>query len=117
MTCASFPQGHHTAPEHERQLVPAASFHTGVALLAAALDAAVVPFGLAGTEKVLVQHPGGAGKLKVGGLSFSLDRGPLAIAFGPPLRLAPGESPRHFTARLQSVCFDLTREAEEALGR
>ena len=42
-------------------------------------------------------------------------RGPLAIAFGAPLRRAEGESPRAFAARLQDASYALTRQAEAAL--
>jgi hypothetical protein len=53
--------------------------------------------------------------LKIAGVPLSLRRGPLAIAFGPPLRLEPDESPQAFAARLQGVCYPLTRQAEQAL--
>jgi 1-acyl-sn-glycerol-3-phosphate acyltransferase len=111
-----FPQGRHTDPALEHAQAPVADFHSGVAHLADALGAAVVPFGLAGTERVLVQRPSGVGFLSVGGASYSISRGPLALAFGEPLRLAPGESERDFTARLQEVCFALTARAETAVG-
>jgi long-chain acyl-CoA synthetase len=110
-----FPQGRHTDPAQEHAGASVARFHLGVAHLAAALDAAVVPFGLAGTEMVLVPHPPRTGWLTVGGASYTIARGPLAIAFGDPLHLAPGESPREFTARLQDVCFALTARAEAEL--
>lgn len=116
-----FPQGHHTDPDHERRHAARARFHLGAAHLAGLLDAAVVPFGLAGTEKVLVQRPrrgsGFSSKLFAGEASFSLHRGPLAIVFGGPLRTRSGESSRDFSARLQRECFDLTARAESELGQ
>jgi long-chain acyl-CoA synthetase len=112
-----FPQGHHTDPTQERAGATVARFQPGVALLAAALSAAVVPFGLAGTEKVVVQSPPGSSGIAIGGGRFSIRRGPLAIAFGEPLRLEPGESERDFTARLQERCFALTAQAGCAIGK
>ena len=41
----------------------------------------------------------------------------MAIAFGKPLTLEPGESPVAFTRRLQDVCFTLARQAEASLTR
>jgi long-chain acyl-CoA synthetase len=113
-----FPQGVHATPEQERANNPAARFRPGVAHLAAALDAPVVPFGLAGTERVIPPHvpPDFQGPV-VGGIPVTLQRGPLAIAFAPPLTLQPGEAPAAFAARLQDVCFALTRQAEAALAR
>jgi 1-acyl-sn-glycerol-3-phosphate acyltransferase len=111
-----FPQGVHAAPEAERAGDPAARFKPGVAHLAAALDAAVVPFGLAGTEAVIppAAPPDFKGYV-IAGIPVLLRRGPLAIAFGPPLTREPNESPQAFTARLQEVCYALTRQAEGAL--
>jgi hypothetical protein len=40
----------------------------------------------------------------------------MAIAFGPPLSLEAGETPSAFTARLQTTCYGLARQAEAALG-
>ncbi len=48
-----FPQGVHATPAQERAGDSAVRFRPGVALLAEALDAAVVPFGLAGTEQLI----------------------------------------------------------------
>ena len=110
------PQGHHTDPALERLGSATARFQPGVAHLAEALNAAVIPFGVAGTEKVVVQSaPGGSG-IAIGGGSYAIRRGPLAIAFGEPLQLMPGESERAFTTRLQERCFELTAEAENALA-
>ncbi len=111
-----FPQGTHVNPEDERAGDPAARFRTGVAHLAQALDATVVPFGLAGTEIVLPPTVEGFKGIVVGGVPFSYRRGPLAIAFGDGIRRGPIESPEDFTARLQTESFGLTRLAEEALA-
>ena len=51
-----FPQGVHARPEEEIAGDPAVRFRPGVALLAEALEATVVPFGLAGTEKLVPAH-------------------------------------------------------------
>ena len=112
-----FPQGIHVEPERERAGDPTARFRPGVAHLAAALDVPVVPFGLAGTETII---PGAAPAdfkgYVIAGIPVSLRRGPLAVAFGAPLVREPGESPQAFTARLQEICFALTRQAEQALA-
>jgi 1-acyl-sn-glycerol-3-phosphate acyltransferase len=112
-----FPQGVHADPVRERAGDPAARFHAGVAHLAAALDAVVVPFGLAGTELMVPPNASEFAGLKLAGIPVSVRRGPLAIAFGRPLRLAPGESAQDFTERLQDACYALTRQAEQALGQ
>ena len=111
-----FPQGVHARPEQERAGDPAVRFRPGVALLAEALDAAVVPFGLAGTELMIPATTEGFEGLVIGGVPARIRRGPLAIAFGAPLRLEPGESPEAFAARLQAVCYPLTRQAEAAIA-
>src|SRR5579884_563371 len=111
-----FPQGRHATLAQERADDPAVRFKPGVAHLAAALDAAVVPFGLAGTEQVIppdLDHFNGP---VIAGIPVALRRGPLAIAFGVPLTLQPGESPHAFAARLQAVCYALTRQAEAAIA-
>jgi len=51
----------------------------------------------------------------IAGIPVAITRGPLAIAFGPPLRRGPEETPRAFAARLQESSYALTREAERAL--
>jgi 1-acyl-sn-glycerol-3-phosphate acyltransferase len=112
-----FPQGTHARPEQERADDPAVGFRPGVAHLVAALDAAVVPFGLAGTERLIPPFVEQFHGRVVAGIPVSLRRGPLAIAFGPPLTLAPGETPHAFAARLQAVCYALTRQAEQALAK
>jgi 1-acyl-sn-glycerol-3-phosphate acyltransferase len=90
-------------------------FKPGVAHLASALDAVVVPFGLAGTEKVMPPAPDPSTGMAIAGVPISIKRGPLAIAFSPPLGLDPDESMQEFAARLQAACYRLTREAEQAL--
>jgi 1-acyl-sn-glycerol-3-phosphate acyltransferase len=111
-----FPQGVHAHPAQERADDAAVRFRPGVALLAEALDAAVVPFGLAGTETLIPATPEGFQGRVIGGVPARISRGPLAIAFGAPLRLLPDEAPDAFAARLQAVCYALTREAEAAIA-
>ncbi len=110
-----FPQGAHVDPASERAGDPRASFRTGAAHLALALEAPVVPFGLAGTERILPPHADEFKGPKIAGIPVAIHRGPLAIAFGAPLRPEPGETPAAFTARLQTASFALARQAEAAL--
>jgi 1-acyl-sn-glycerol-3-phosphate acyltransferase/acyl carrier protein len=110
-----FPQGKHTPPAEERAGDPDAAFKPGVSHLAAQLDAAVLPFGLAGTELLMPEHE--KPWFMVGDTPILIKKGQLAIAFGEPLTLEPGESPPAFTQRLQEVCFKLAREAEAALAK
>jgi long-chain acyl-CoA synthetase len=110
-----FPQGVHTTPAREIARDPATRFHPGVAYLAAALNAPVVPFGVAGTEKVLPPAAADAKVRRIAGIPADLHRGPLAIAFGAPLVMAADESPATFVARLQDACFALARDAEATL--
>ncbi|MDP8924753.1 MAG: 1-acyl-sn-glycerol-3-phosphate acyltransferase, partial [Chloroflexota bacterium] len=110
-----FPQGRHTHPEAELSGDPAAQFKPGVGHLAAALDAVVVPFGVAGTERVMPITDEAYTGPSIAGIPVKLQRGPLAIAFGPWLALEPGGTPLAFTRRVQDVCFTLTRQAERAL--
>jgi long-chain acyl-CoA synthetase len=111
-----FPQGTHARPEQERAGDPEVRFRPGVAHLAMALGASVVPFGLAGTERVMPPYLDEFHGLVVAGIPVSIKRRPLAIAFGPPLTLEPGEEPQAFAERLQEVCYGLTRQAEQALA-
>jgi hypothetical protein len=91
-------------------------FRTGVAHLARALAAPVVPFGLAGTEQRMPAVPTEfRGKL-LAGVPAAIHRGPLAIAFGPPQAPGADEAPEAFAHRLQGVCYALTRQAEAALA-
>lgn len=112
-----FPQGTHAKPEQERANDPRVRFRPGVAHLAAALDAAVVPFGLAGTEVLIPPSLEGFRGPVIAGIPAKITRGPLAIAFGAPLTLQSGEAPDEFAARLQPICYALTRLAERVLHR
>ncbi len=113
---AIFPQGVHATRAAERAGDPTARFRPGVAHLARALRAPVVPFGLAGTEAVMPYAPAQFHGRLIAGIPISIRRGPLAIAFGAPLSISPSESPEDFTLRLQAACLALTRQAEAALG-
>ena len=110
-----FPQGMHVRPEQERAGDRAVRFRQGVVHLATALDAPVVPFGVAGTEVVMPAFLDDFKGKVIAGIPVAYRRGPLAIAFGAPLRRAEGESPRAFAARLQDASYALTRQAEAAL--
>ena len=112
-----FPQGTHAKPEEERADDPRVRFKPGVAHLAASLDAVVVPFGLAGTEKLMPPAADHVTGMAIAGMPFSINRGPLAIAFDAPLSLQPNESTQVFAGRLQEVCYRLTRDAEAALEK
>ena len=111
-----FPQGAHTRPEDERAGKPEARFRPGVAHLAAALEAAVVPFGIAGTERLMPPFVEEFKGLKIANIPVAVRRGPVALAFGAPLTPQPGETPQEFTARLQEASFALSRQAEQALS-
>jgi 1-acyl-sn-glycerol-3-phosphate acyltransferase/acyl carrier protein len=112
-----FPQGTHARPEQERAGDPAVAFRSGVVHLARALNVAVVPFGIAGTEQVMPAFLEEFRGPVVAGVPVSVRRRPLAIAFGAPLAPEPGEEPHAFAARLQAVCYSLTRTAEQALAQ
>jgi long-chain acyl-CoA synthetase len=112
-----FPQGTHARPSDERGDPPAARFKTGVAHLAEALDAPVVPFGLAGTDEAMPPFLDDFHGLVIGGVPVSLRRKPLAIAFGSPQRPDPDETPQHFVQRLEQLSYALAAEADAALGR
>jgi len=112
-----FPQGLHAKPEAERSGDTSVRFRPGVAHLAAALQAAVVPFGVAGTDLLLPPEREVFHGLVIAGVPVSIHRGPLAIAFGEPLRPGPGEEPQAFALRLQEASFALARQAEAALDR
>jgi 1-acyl-sn-glycerol-3-phosphate acyltransferase len=112
-----FPQGTHATTEAELADDPSVRFRAGVAHLAEALDLPVVPFGLAGPEHVIPPSPDEFHGLKIADIPVSVRRGPLVIAFGASLQLQPGETAQSFTARLEEVCFALTREAERSIGR
>jgi len=111
-----FPQGRHVTASLEQAGDPSARFRTGVSQLASALDAAVVPFGLAGSERLVPAEPPKEFKGPViAGIPVTIKRGPLAIAFGPPVRQEAGEDARAFSERLEGICFALARQAEQAL--
>jgi 1-acyl-sn-glycerol-3-phosphate acyltransferase len=86
-----------------------------VAHLAAALECPVVPFGLAGTERLMPAFLEEFHGRVIAGVPVAFTRGPLAIAFGPPLEVRPGEEPADFARRLEDVCYALTRQAEHAI--
>jgi long-chain acyl-CoA synthetase len=110
-----FPQGRHTEPAAEQAGEPEAAFKPGVAHLTGALSAAVLPFGLAGTERLTPEHE--KPWFSIGDTPILIRKGALAIAFGAPLTFQPGETPPAFTRRLQDVCFALSRQAEASLSR
>lgn len=110
-----FPQGTHSTTEAELANDPSVRFRAGVAHLAEALDVPVVPFGLAGPERVIPPELEKFDGLKIAGIPVSVHRAPLAIAFGAPRTIEPGETAQAFSARLQEACFALTRDAERAV--
>jgi long-chain acyl-CoA synthetase len=110
-----FPQGKHTPPADERANDPSAAFKPGVGHLTTQLDAAVLPFGLAGTEVLMPEHE--KPWFMIGDTPIMIRKGALAIAFGAPLELEPGETPPEFMQRLQEACFGLARQAEAALAK
>lgn len=111
-----FPQGHHTDPANERRGAPEAAFKPGIGKLAADLELPVLPFGLAGTERVVQPRaPETFTGLVIAGIPVRVNRRPVAIAFGMPVHREQGESAAAFAARLQAICFALSRQAEDAL--
>jgi 1-acyl-sn-glycerol-3-phosphate acyltransferase len=111
-----FPQGHHTDPSDEREGRRDAAFKRGIGKLAADLELPVLPFGLAGPERVVrPKAPESFTGLVIAGIPVKINRQPVAIAFGAPVRPEPGESAAAFAARLQAICFALSQQAEEAL--
>jgi len=110
-----FPQGIHAKPALEQANDASVRFRPGVAHLAEALGAAVVPFGLAGTELMIPPERETFRGPLIAGIPVSIHRGPLAIAFGEPLTLEAGEEPQAFALRLQEASFALARQAEAAL--
>lgn len=115
-TIVIFPQGQHVNPEDERLSRRRASFRPGIAKLAETLDATVVPFGLAGTERIVPPHSEQWRGRVIAGVPISLRPTRLAIAFGQPLWRSVDEDSDDFTQRLQETCFQLARQAELALG-
>jgi long-chain acyl-CoA synthetase len=110
-----FPQGTHARPSQERAYDPCVRFRPGVAHIAAALRCPVVPFGVAGTERLMPPFLEEFHCPVIAGVPVAFKRGPLAIAFGPPLVPGVDEEPSAFAARLESTCYALTRAAEQAL--
>ncbi len=110
-----FPHGRHARAQEEIEGNPLANFKAGFAHPAEALDAAVVPFGLAGTEIMMpafLEHFEGR---VVARIPVTIRRTRLAIAFGAPLRQDAGEDAHQPTARVQHASFQLTRQAEAAI--
>jgi 1-acyl-sn-glycerol-3-phosphate acyltransferase len=114
-TILIFPQGTHARPGQERAKDSSVRFRPGVAHLAAALHCPVVPFGVAGTEQLMPAYLEEFHGRVIAGVPVAFTRGPLAIAFGPPLQPGPEEEPAGFAARLEEVCYALTRQAEDAI--
>jgi long-chain acyl-CoA synthetase len=112
-----FPQGGHTRPEQERSKDASVQFRPGVAHLSTALACPVVPFGVAGTEQLMPAFVENFRGRIIAGVPVTFKRGPLAIAFGPALRVDPDETPGAFAARLEKVCYALTRDAERAIAQ
>jgi long-chain acyl-CoA synthetase len=111
-----FPQGTHARPTDERGDPPPVRFKTGVAHVAEALDAPVVPFGLAGTEEAMPPFLDNFRGPVIAGVPVALKRTRLAIVFGPPQRQAPGETAQEFAERLERVSYDLAAQADSARG-
>ncbi len=109
-----FPQGTHARPSDEVGNPPAVRFKTGVAHVAEALAAPVVPFGLAGTEEAMPAFVDDFKGPVIAGVPLALKRTTLAIAFGPPQKPAEGESAQQFTERLERLSFGLAADAEAA---
>jgi long-chain acyl-CoA synthetase len=116
-TILIFPQGHHTNPDDELRCDPSADFKPGIGRLAIDLGLPVLPFGLAGTERVVSPTvPEGFKGRVIAGIPVAVNRRPVAIAFGAPMAPEPGESPAAFAARLRDVCFALSWQAEASLA-
>jgi 1-acyl-sn-glycerol-3-phosphate acyltransferase len=111
-----FPQGIHARPTDERGNPPAVRFKTGVAHVAEALGAPVVPFGLAGTEEAMPPFVADVKGRIIGGVPVSLKRTSLAIVFGPPQRQARDESAQQFAERLEQLSYGLAAQADAARG-
>jgi 1-acyl-sn-glycerol-3-phosphate acyltransferase len=111
-----FPQGTHARPSEEFTHDPRVRFRPGVAHIAEALSCPVVPFGVAGTERLMPAFLEEFRGAVIAAVPVAFKRGPLAIAFGPPLVAGVGEEPAAFAARLEATCYGLTRAAEQALN-
>src|SRR4029079_12430212 len=82
-------------------------FKTGVAHVAEALGAPVVPFGLSGTDEAMPPFLEDFKGTVIAGVPLALKRTTLAIVFGPPQRPADGESAQQFTERLEQLSYGL----------
>jgi 1-acyl-sn-glycerol-3-phosphate acyltransferase len=109
-----FPQGAHARPIDERGDPPAVRFKSGVAHIADALNAPVIPFGLAGTEEAMPPFLEDFKGPVIAGVPVALKRTTLAIAFGPPQRPRPDETAQQFTERLERIAFELAAQADAA---
>jgi 1-acyl-sn-glycerol-3-phosphate acyltransferase/aryl carrier-like protein len=109
-----FPSGTHARASDERGKPPRARFKTGVAYVAEALDAPVVPFGLAGTEEAMPAFLDDFRGPLIAGVPVALKRTRLAIAFGPPQRQSPDETAQQFAERLERVSYELAAQADAA---
>jgi len=109
-----FPQGTHARPADERGDPPAVRFKSGVAHVAEALEAPVVPFGLAGTEEAMPPFLDDFHGPMIGGVPVSLRRRVLAIAFGPPQSQSADESAQQFVERLEKLSYELAAQADQA---
>ena len=111
-----FPQGTHARRTDEHGDPPAVRFKTGVAHVAEALGAPVVPFGLGGTEEAMPPFVDEFKGLVIAGVPVALKRRTLAIAFGPPQEQAPDETPQQFAERLERLSYALAAQADAARG-
>ncbi len=111
-----FPQGLPMRPHDEQAGDPRTRFRLGVARLALDLGASVVPFGLAGSERIVPPFPDEFDGPLLGGIPLSLRRAPVAVAFGAPITPMDDEGVRDFTRRVQEASFALSRQAEAALS-
>ncbi|HEX8966346.1 MAG TPA: hypothetical protein VF937_00600, partial [Chloroflexota bacterium] len=91
-------------------------FRPGVAHIATALNCPVVPFGVAGTERLMPAFLEEFHGRVIAGVPVTFTRGPLAIAFGAPLSIGADEDPAAFAERLETACYALTRAAEQAVA-
>jgi long-chain acyl-CoA synthetase len=110
-----FPQGTHARAADERGDPPAVRFRSGVAHLAEALAAPVVPFGLAGTDTAMPAFLDDFKGPVIGGVPVAIKRTPLAIAFGPPQHAKSDETPQQFTERLEGISYTLAARADAEL--
>jgi len=85
-----------------------APFKPGAAALAASADVPIIPVALVGAHQA---HPRGSKWPKAG-------RQPVAVVFGDPMTIQPGETAQAFAARIRSIIVGLLDEhSERVLGR